>query len=72
MNFFTMYSYLVPKLQGSWSNLVSLPALCVLKNGWKAANCTQRVYNSPSGSPINPPTSLPQNDTPEIFNLKHC
>src|ERR1700756_3349142 len=70
MNFRFMDVKGSPKLQGSRS-FVS-PAECARMNGENVPICIQRVNNSPSGSPLNPPMSVPQNGMPETERRWHC
>ena len=58
-----------PKLHGSRS-LVS-PAECARINGEKVPICIQRVNSSPSGSPLKPPISVPQNEIPDTDKRWH-
>src|ERR1700739_2824866 len=69
MNLRLIVVYGSPKLQGSRS-LVS-PAECARMNGENVPICIQRVNNSPSGSPLKPPMSVPQNDMPESAKRWH-
>src|SRR5690606_441211 len=70
INFLQMASHSSPKLQGSRSRVS--PAECTRMNGENTPNCIQRVYNSPSGLPVNPPISVPQNESPETARRCSC
>src|SRR5665213_3061896 len=59
-----------PKLHGSRS-FVS-PAECALIKGEKVPICIHRVKSSPSGSPLKPPISVPQNGIPDTDSRWHC